>query len=78
MENFIGVGVSEFCCRCFAVVDVQPTLIIVVVMVAVNLLCLPLVAQGPVLLILLGEPVSNRICDRALGVSVTAKWLATT
>ena len=29
------------------------------------------------LLILLGELVSNRIRDRALGVSVTARWLAT-
>ena len=46
MENFIGAGVSEFCCRCFAVVDVQPTLIIVVVMVAVNLFVLASCCSG--------------------------------
>ena len=32
---------------------------------------------GPVLWILLGELFSNLIRDGALGVSVTAKWLAT-
>ena len=75
MENFIGVGVSEFCCRCFAVVDVQPTLIIVVVMVAVNLFVLAFgCSWGPVLWILLGELFSNRSRDGAMGLSVTAKW----
>ena len=50
----------------------------VVVMIAVNLFVLAFgCSWGPVLWILLGELFSNRIRETALGVSVTAKWLAT-
>ena len=50
----------------------------VVVMLAVNLFVLAFgCSWGPVLWILLGELFSNLIRDGALGVSVTAKWLAT-
>ncbi|KZR87315.1 D-xylose-proton symporter [Synechococcus sp. MIT S9509] len=50
----------------------------VVVMIAVNLFVFSFgCSWGPVLWILLGELFSNRIREKALGVSVTAKWLAT-